>query len=37
MESYEAPEMEIIVFKNEDLIVTSGDTETSPACEPIAG
>lgn len=24
MENYEAPKMEIIVFENEDLIITSG-------------
>ena len=33
MESYITPKMEIIVFENEDLIVTSCDTETGPACE----
>ena len=32
MENYEAPKMEIIVFENEDLIVTSSDTDTWPAC-----
>jgi hypothetical protein len=36
MESYEAPKMEIIVFENEDLIVTSGcscpDNDTKDAC-----
>lgn len=32
MESYIAPKMEIIVFENEDLIVTSCDTDTGPAC-----
>ena len=32
MESYIAPKMEIIVFENEDLIVTSCDAETGPAC-----
>ena len=33
MENYEAPKMEIIVFENEDLIVTSSDTDTGSACE----
>ena len=37
MENYEAPKMEIIVFENEDLIVTSGcggsSTSTVNTCE----
>lgn len=33
MESYITPKMEIIVFENEDLIVTSSDTDTGSACE----
>ena len=32
MENYEAPKMEIIVFENQDLIVTSCDTDTGDAC-----
>ena len=36
MENYEAPKMEIIVFENEDLIVTSdcggSSTSTGNAC-----
>lgn len=37
MESYIAPKMEIIVFENEDLIVTSGDTDTGPVCASVGG
>ena len=37
MESYITPKMEIIVFENEDLIVTSSDTDTWPACEQSDG
>ena len=37
MESYIAPKMEIIVFENEDLIVTSSDTDTELACGPSDG
>ena len=37
MESDIAPKMEIIVFENEDLIVTSCFTETGPACGPDDG
>jgi len=39
MENYEAPKMEIIVFENEDLIVTSGcggtTTGTADICVEI--
>lgn len=28
MEKYEAVEMEVIVFESEDVITTSGDTDT---------
>ena len=37
MESYITPKMEIIVFENEDLIVTSSDTDTGLACETSYG
>ena len=37
MESYITLKMEITVFENEDLIVTSGETDTGPACEPSDG
>lgn len=37
MESYITLKMEIIVFENEDLIVTSCDTDTGSACEPSDG